>query len=85
MNINDAIKIAIVNVKDPFAQTYLRAMPKAIEYGLDGLSTQLCYALSNMKTWRGETARSVKIVMRKFIKTTNSNILTAQRHTDLIK
>lgn len=69
MNIDDAIKIATREVKDPYAQTYLKAVPKAIEmFGTDGLKTQLLYAVSNMQSWRGETARRVKAIIRKFAK-----------------
>ena len=74
MNLNEAIAIAKKECKNPYAQTYLRAIPEAIEFGgqvstaKDGLRVQLLYCLGNMTTWRGETAREVKKVMNAWIK-----------------
>jgi hypothetical protein len=68
--IDQAIAIAKCKVKDVSAQTYLQAIPRAIEeYGSDGFETQILYALANMASWRGEEARDVKAFMRQWLKT----------------
>jgi len=69
MNINEAIKAVISDCKDPYAQTYARAAMKAsIEYGVEGLKTQVLYILGNVSNWRGETAREAKKVMKAYVK-----------------
>jgi hypothetical protein len=69
MTVDEAIKIALVEVKDPYAKVYLDAIPKAIEtFGIAGLTSQLLYAMANMRSWRGENARTAKSVFTKFIK-----------------
>jgi hypothetical protein len=67
LTINEAIELAIKECKDGYAQTYLRALDQAFEEdGLNGFKHQLLYCLSNMGTWRGETARTVKKVMKAY-------------------
>jgi hypothetical protein len=69
MTLDQAIQIALKEVKDGYAQTYLRNIANAIEMsGTKGLKVQLLYALNNMKTWRGEQARQVKQVMKNYAK-----------------
>jgi hypothetical protein len=69
LNINEAITLAKSEVKDPYAQAYLQAIPEAIELdGTNGFVTQLIYALNNMAQWRGESARLAKTVIRDYIK-----------------
>jgi len=69
MTIDEAIKTAKREVKDLNAQAYLHGIPKSIElFGLEGFKTQILYTLSNMASWRGETARKVKTTMRTWIK-----------------
>jgi len=68
-DLTKAVKAALVECKNPYAQTYLRAIPlSALEYGKEGIQVQLLYCLSNMQTWRGETARQCKKVMKYFSK-----------------
>jgi len=65
----DAITIAKKNCKDIYAQTYLSALDEAsIMYGSEGLKTQILYALNNMSTWRGQTARDTKKILNRLIK-----------------
>lgn len=65
----NALHIAIKECKDPYAQTYLHALPLAVElYQEEGAVVQLLYALDNMASWRGLQAREVKAVLRGFIK-----------------
>ena len=65
----DAVETALRECPSPYAQTYLRALPQsAQEYGAKGVVVQLLYALSNMSTWRGETARAVKATLKAFCK-----------------
>lgn len=62
-----AVKTALHECKEPYAQTYLRALPlAAAEYGNRGVIVQLLYALNNMATWRGETARATKATLKAF-------------------
>jgi len=69
MTVDEAIRIAKAEVKDPYARSYLSAIPDSIEkYGSDGFRTQLLYVLNNMKTWRGDRAREVKKVLLSYAK-----------------
>lgn len=69
MTFDEAILIAKREVRDVNAQVYLNAIPRAIEeFGFDGLHTQILYALSNMGSWRGETAREVKTVLKQWLR-----------------
>jgi len=71
--LSKAITTALKECKNPYAQTYLQAIPLAIEEGIQmgmgaesGLKTQLLYCLSNMAHWRGETAKECKSVIKKY-------------------
>ena len=65
----DAVNVALNECKDPYAQTYLQALPLSREeYGLKGVGVQLLYCLNNMSTWRGETARTTKLILKKWAK-----------------
>lgn len=69
LTIDTAIQIAQREVKDPYAQTYLRAMPRAIEEGgEEGFEVQVVYAFANTSSWRGETAREVKAFVKSWLK-----------------
>jgi len=69
MTIDEAIKTAKAQCKNQAAQIYLNHMPEAIEeYGSEGFRTQLLYALTNMRYWRGETARQVKDTIKTYLK-----------------
>ena len=69
MNLTEAIQHAKLECKDPYAQTYLRAIPQAIDLGgTEGLHDQILYAIGNMRSWKGPLARECKDVMRKFLK-----------------
>ena len=65
MSLDTALQIAYNECNNPYAKTYLQAMPQArAEYGEQGVKTQILYALNNMSGWRGETARSIKKILR---------------------
>jgi len=70
MNVDEAIKIAKKECKDPYAQAYLEAIPQVIELvnesAVRALKIQLLYALNNMRYWRSKNAREAKKVMNKF-------------------
>jgi hypothetical protein len=67
--LKEAIETAKKECKNEYAQTYLRAIPEAIEmHGTEGFDVQLLYALSNMNTWRGETARDKKAIIKAYLK-----------------
>jgi len=75
MTVDEAIKTAKKECNNPCAQSYLQAIPEAIEFGgnLGGeaehsFKVQILYALSNMTYWRGETAKEVKKVLKEFTK-----------------
>jgi len=76
LTVDDAIKIAKQRVTDEKALAYLNSIPEAIEAGadsceytaLESLKIQILYALNNMKSWKGDEARLVKKVLRKFSK-----------------
>lgn len=69
MELTEAVRIAIREVKDPYALTYLKAIPVSVEeYGSEGLSWQLSYALLNMGKWKGDEARIVKGVFKQTIR-----------------
>lgn len=69
MTIQEAVRTATEQCKDPAAQTYLHAIDIAMdEYGSEGLRVQLLYCLNNMQGWRGEVARNVKKVFREHSK-----------------
>jgi len=68
----EAIETARRECKDSYAQTYLRAIDlAATEYGQKGVGVQLLYCLNNMQTWRGPTARRVKLIFKKWAKILN--------------
>lgn len=74
MTLQEALRLAKTECKDPYAQSYLKAIPDAIEMGamlpnqtaMSGLKLQLLYALNNMRSWKGEIAREAKIIIKKF-------------------
>lgn len=67
--IDQAIKIAKAEVKDQYAQAYLKAIPEAIEsFGTNGFETQILYAFSNMAHWRGDVARETKQFIKQWLK-----------------
>ena len=69
MTLNKAISTAKKEVNNPYAQVYLQAIPQSIEMGGEhGFKIQILYALNNMATWRGETARKVKKILRDYAK-----------------
>lgn len=66
-----AVGICRKECKDPYARTYLEAIPQSIEeYGSNGLSVQLLYLLNNLSTWRGENARKAKEIFKMVSKKT---------------
>jgi hypothetical protein len=84
LTLDDAIQLAKREVTDGYAQTYLSAIDKAIELGgVQGLATQLAYALSNMKSWHGDNARTAKATMRQWLEREykfNSNSSASATH-----
>lgn len=70
--VDQAIKIAKEECKNEYAQSYLNAIPEAIEYrngeAVNGLKVQLLYALNNMRSWRGEKAREVKRILKEYVR-----------------
>lgn len=62
-----AISVAKEQCLNKVALTYLNAIPFAIErYGVQGLKVQLLYCLNNMSGWRGEKAKAVKLIFKKY-------------------
>jgi len=76
MTIDEAIAIMKSEIKDPYAKSYLDALPDAVEFGgnhidytaKEALEVQLRYVLCNTATWRGENARVCKKFLRDWLK-----------------
>ena len=52
-----------------YAKTYaIEAESAYYQYGMEGLTTQVAYVLSNLSGWRGDEAKSVKAELRKLVK-----------------
>ena len=72
MDLNYCIRMLKENVKNPFAQEYLKTIDDAIDdAGTEGLAIQLMYILENSRGWRGEEARKVKKFIREWVKEKN--------------
>lgn len=90
--LSQAIVTASAECKNPYAQTYLRALEQAVAeavaLGMEaetGIKTQLAYVISNMRGWRGESARHVKQVFKKYMKKDSNIFLKGTDMYDLIK
>lgn len=67
--LEDAIEVARKECKDSHAQACLRTIDQSIaEYGDKGLKVELRYCLSKMGYWRGESAKRVKSIFKKYAK-----------------
>ena len=63
----DAVETAKLECKDEYALAYLNAIGLADSfYGSEGIKVQILYVLSNMNYWRGDTARRVKKIFKRF-------------------
>jgi type II secretory pathway component PulF len=73
MNIDEAIKVAKEHCNNEYAVSYLDSIPKSIEFGgqineaIHAFEVQLLYAYSNMQYWRGDRAKEVKGVFKKYL------------------
>ncbi len=72
-DLKEAVYTALREVKDGYAQTYLRAIPQAIAEAESlgatenaSLRLQLKYVLCNLGTCRGETARRCKAIFKRY-------------------
>lgn len=75
LSINKCIKLLKENVKDEYAQTYLKGIEQAIdEAGTLGLASQLNYVLANSQKWKGIDAAEVKSFVRTWIKDATSKV-----------
>lgn len=65
-----AIDCATSNVTptmEESAHAYARSMPRAfVEYGIDGVKTQVMYLLLYLGKWQGEEARNNKKILRRW-------------------
>lgn len=70
LTVDQAIQVAKKECKNEYAQSYLKAIPEAIEYrdgeAVNALQVQLLYALNNMKYWRGPRAKEVKRILKSY-------------------
>ena len=77
MTVDDAVQIAITELsKNPhagnngYALTYLKAIDQAVaafpHEPEHAKQVQILYALGNMQSWRGETAKQVKSVLKSY-------------------
>lgn len=63
--------IAAVATEAPSAQARIyaeQARDAVVEGGSEGLRVQVVYILSNLSTWRGERAKAVKAILKKYAK-----------------
>lgn len=65
LTFEQALDVALEEVKDPYAQSYLRSVHLR---AVPQQAIQLEYALSNMQHYRGDTARQVKLAFKAKIK-----------------
>jgi len=50
-----------------YALSYLNALDQAyVQYGIEGVKTQILYILNNLSWWRGPEAREAKKILKKF-------------------
>jgi hypothetical protein len=69
MTINDAIKAVAVECPNECAKVYAEnTMRASLQYGIDGLKTQILYILENMKYWRGARAFEVRTILKEYVK-----------------
>ena len=69
MTINDAIQAVAVECPDGYAKVYAEnAMKASLQYGMDGLKTQILYILSNMSHWRGDRAKEVRMTLKEYVR-----------------
>ena len=70
-NIDKAVQAGLSS-SDPSAKAYAGAVGTAFEqYGLEGLVTQLMYLLLNLRSWKGDEARTTKAALNSWIKKMN--------------
>lgn len=68
MNLKEAIKIMKDEVKSEYALAYIKELDDVIDHdGMHGLLVQIRYIKENLKGWRGENARAVKLFLTKWI------------------
>ena len=69
MTINEAIKAVSVECPNEYAKVYAEnTMVASLEYGMDGLKTQILYILNNMRYWKGIKAKEVRVILKEYIK-----------------
>ena len=63
-----AVEVIKKECKDGYALAYATALPDAVRaYGSGGFITQLRYIVNNLQTWRGETARTTKSIIQRYL------------------
>ena len=66
-NVVEALRVAMDSITSGAAFAYARAMEQAFaEYGLRGVKHQVMYMLLNAGSWKGESARLCKKVLKKW-------------------
>jgi len=69
MNIEESLRV-VTREADPYAQAYaVVALDCWKEWSDDARKHQLLYVLDNLQSWRGQTARDCKVIIRDWIRT----------------
>lgn len=66
-NVIEALRVAMESITSGPAYAYASHMEQAFaEYGLEGVKYQVMYMLINAGSWKGESARLCKKVLKKW-------------------
>jgi hypothetical protein len=69
MTVDEAIRASMIECPDDKARAYANeAMKAAVDFGVEGLVVQINYMLANMRIWRGDRAKEVKLALRTYLK-----------------
>jgi hypothetical protein len=67
--VREALKWATTSPAGNSAVNYLKEMDLAyFQYGVEGIQTQILYAMNNLTGWRGDIARASKATMKRYTK-----------------
>ncbi len=74
MNLKSAIEIMKNEVKNEYALAYIKSLDDVVDHdGMHGLLVQIRYIKENLKGWRGENARTVKVFLAEWIAAKEKN------------
>ena len=66
-NVIEALRVAMESITSGPAYAYAHAMERSFaEYGIEGVKYQVMYMLTNAGSWKGESARICKKILKKW-------------------